>query len=158
MAMVVIDGDVSEYYSWFLKKRYNLILNAPLRGSHISFINDSLKDINGGKGSEKERDDMWKELKKRYHHTKIQVTLSTDVRTDSNHWWLVMPEEHRTLLHNIRSEIGLSRPFYGLHMSIGYAVDGRSNEDAEDHGMKAGRMDLTHSKYIHDLLVRGLVK
>ena len=44
VAMVVIDGeiakdkriegDTSEYYAWFLKKRYNIMLNSPLRGTH----------------------------------------------------------------------------------------------------------------------------
>lgn len=32
VAMVFIDGDVCEYYSWFLQRRYNIILNKPLRG------------------------------------------------------------------------------------------------------------------------------
>ena len=48
IAIINILGDVSEYYAWFLKKRFNLILNKPLRGSHISFINDSLFDIEKG--------------------------------------------------------------------------------------------------------------
>ena len=30
VAMVFIDGDVCEYYSWFLQRRYNIILNKPL--------------------------------------------------------------------------------------------------------------------------------
>ena len=42
IAMVTIDGDVTEYYSWFIEKRYNLKLNKPLRRAHISFINDSI--------------------------------------------------------------------------------------------------------------------
>jgi len=61
----------------------------------------------------------------------------------------------------MRSEIGLGRPFYGIHMSIGYAVDGRTDEEdisSKDiiTGMKAGRMDLTQTKYIHELLKKGL--
>ena len=43
MAMIFIDGDITEYYSWFLERRYKLILNKPLRGGHISFINDSMQ-------------------------------------------------------------------------------------------------------------------
>lgn len=156
VAMVVISGDVSEYYAWYLKKRYNLILNSPLRGAHISFINDHIRDLNGGKGSEKERQVIWEALKKKYHGTKITITLSTDMRTDGTNWWLVMPESERGFLHGLRSSIGLSRPYWGLHMSIGYAVDGRGDEDVEGNGLKAGRMDLTHSNYIHTLLKKGL--
>lgn len=158
MAMVVIDGDVSDYYAWFLKKRYNIILNPPLRGAHISFINDSIRDLNGGKGSEKERILMWEQLKKKYHGMKIQVTLSTDTRTDGNHWWLVMPEEERVFLHGIRNEVGLGRPFYGIHMSLGYAVNGRMDDNFEGNGIRAGRMNLDHSMYIHDLIKKGLCK
>jgi hypothetical protein len=35
MAMILLDGDVTEYYAWFIQKRYNLILNKPLRGAYI---------------------------------------------------------------------------------------------------------------------------
>jgi hypothetical protein len=155
IAMVTIYGDVSEYYAWFLKKRYNIILNEPLRGAHISFINDSLRDINGGRGSEEKRNKLWNQLKKKYHNTKITITLSTDVRTDGNHWWLVVPEEDRTILHDIRNEIGLERPFYGLHMSIGYAVNGRMDDNFEGNGIRAGRMNLDQSMYIYKLINKG---
>jgi hypothetical protein len=37
MAMILLDGDVTEYYAWFIQKRYNLILNKPL-GVHISSL------------------------------------------------------------------------------------------------------------------------
>jgi hypothetical protein len=49
MAMILLDGDVTEYYAWFIQKRYNLILNKPLRGAHISFINDSMRDLTHNK-------------------------------------------------------------------------------------------------------------
>ena len=39
-AMVKFDCDIWEYYSWFLKKRFNLYLNKPLRGTHLTIIND----------------------------------------------------------------------------------------------------------------------
>ena len=45
VAMVLFDGDITDYYAWFIKKRYNLILNKPLRGGHVSFINDSFKEM-----------------------------------------------------------------------------------------------------------------
>ena len=38
LAMVIFDGDVTEYYGWLIKRRYNLQLNKPLRGGHITFI------------------------------------------------------------------------------------------------------------------------
>ena len=32
IAMVFFDGDIPEYYGWFIERRYNLVLNKPLRG------------------------------------------------------------------------------------------------------------------------------
>ena len=48
IAMIEFGGDMCDYYAWFIKKRYGVTLNSPLRGPHISFINDHVNDLNGG--------------------------------------------------------------------------------------------------------------
>lgn len=131
VAMVVFDCDMAEYYSWFLKKRYNLELNRPLRGSHISFINDSLRDMG-------DKADMWDEVKNKYDGTEVTLTLDPDVRSDGKHWWLVVEHESRKPLLDIRSELGLAKPYWGMHMSIGYCNP--KNEE--------------HSRYIHGLVTK----
>ena len=131
MAMVMFDGDVSEYYAWFIKKRYNLVLNRPLRGAHISFINDSIRDMG-------DKADMWDEVKEKYDGKEITIMLDPDVRTDSKHWWLVVEQESRKPLLDIRTELGLGKPYYGMHMTVGYA-----NEK-----------NIEHSKYILDLITK----
>ena len=88
MAMVVFEGDMCEYYSWFIKKRYNLVLNKPLRNAHISFINDSIRDMG-------DKADEWDRVKEKYNGTEVTVTLDLDVRSDSKHWWLVVEHESR---------------------------------------------------------------
>lgn len=115
IAMVDIGGELSEYYAWFIKKRYNLILNPPLRKAHITFINDSHRDL-GDEGLKN-----WEKVKAKWYGKKIEVVLFTSPRSDGNHWWLNIPEEERGLLHSIRKELGLNRPHFGLHMTIGYA-------------------------------------
>ena len=135
MAMVMIEGDICEYYAWFVKKRYNLTLNKPLRGSHISFINDSNNDL-GEFGMKN-----WESVKKKWDGKEIEIILNVDVRTDSKHWWINIPNEHRTELHGIRAELGLGRPHWGLHLSIGYA-----NEKF-----------IEHSIYIHTLIQKGFI-
>lgn len=142
MAMVHIDGDVTEYYSWFIKKRYNLELNKPLRGAHVSFINDTIKDLscNNTKTME-EIDKTWNEVKAKWDRKIIPVTLDISPKTDDKHWWLTVPNEERGLLHGIRTELGLGRPYWGLHMTIGYA-----NEK-----------NIDHSIYIHELIKKGLI-
>lgn len=140
MAIITIIGEVSEYYAWFLKNKYDLILNKPLRGSHISFINDSLNDMMKGLNcSEKEAEKIWDEVKKKWDGVEIEICLDLDVRGNSKHWWLNIPESKRKEIHNIRKEFGLDRPYWGLHMSLGHAN--------EKH--------LKHSEYILSGIVNG---
>jgi hypothetical protein len=131
MAMVMFEDDTAEYYSWFVNKRYNLILNRPLRGPHISFINDSIRDMG-------DKADMWDSVKEKYNGTEVKLILDTNVKSDSKHWWLPVEYGSRQPLLDIRSELGLDKPYWGMHMTIGY-----SNE-----------MNIEHSKYIHGLITK----
>jgi hypothetical protein len=143
VAMVLLSGDVCEYYAWFIQKRYNLVLNKPLRGAHISFINDSIKELscNGTKTIE-QIDADWEAVKKKWDGKEIPVILDLNAATDDKHWWLRVSPQYRDRLHGIRAELGLGQPFFGLHMTIGYA-----NEK-----------NIEHSKYIHNLVKKGFIK
>lgn len=80
--------------------------------------------------------------KKKYNSEEIEITLDLDARTNGEHWWLrVLHSDNENLL-NIRKELGLSDPFYPLHLSIGYA-----NEKM-----------IEHSEYIHSLIKNGYIK
>jgi len=142
MAMVLIDGEICEYYAWFLQKRYNLFLNKPLRGAHISFINDSMRDLSlNGQKSNEEIQNLWESVKIKWDKQNIPITLDISPKTDDRTWWLNIPNEERELLQGIRTELDLGRPFFGMHMSIGYA-----NEKV-----------LPHSEYIHNLIKNGII-
>ena len=124
IAMVVFESDICEYYSWLLKKRYKIQLNKPLRGPHISFINDSINDIKNGLFiNEEEVKERWNYVKKIWNNKEIDVLLDVDMRTDSTHWWLKYSEKNNNILQAIRLQLGLNKPYYGLHMSVGYAND-----------------------------------
>jgi hypothetical protein len=142
IAMVMMEGDVSEYYAWFLKRRFNLDILKPLRNSHISFINDHIRDINNGEGAEEYRDELWNKLKEKWDGFKVDVVLDLNPRSDGKTWWFNIPEEHRKDLHGIRAEIGLQKPYYGLHMTIGNVHPKQEY----------------HSDYILTLLKKGLAK
>ncbi len=143
IGMVLFDGDITEYYAWFIKKRYNLILNKPLRGGHVSFINDSFNDMSlNGVRSMEEVKTLWGQVKKKWDGREIEIVLDVEPRTDDLHWWLPVSHEHRDELYGVRTELGLGKPFWGLHMTIGYA-----NEKW-----------LPHSKYIHRLIKNKLIK
>lgn len=142
VAMVFIDGEVAEYYAWFIKRRYNLVLNKPLRGAHISFINDRIGDMTlNGQRSVEDVNRLWSEVKAKWDGKEIEIVLDLSPRFDKTHWWLNVAHESRTELHGIRAELGLGKPYFGLHMSLGYA-----NE-----------RNLIHHKYITNGIINGLI-
>lgn len=143
IAMVFIEGDVCEYYAWFLQKRYNITLNKPIRGAHVSFINDSIRDLTKNNDNlEEEILQLWEDVKTKWDGKEIDIELDLNPRTDGRIWWLNIPEEEREGLQAIRDELGLDRPFFGMHMSIGYA-----NE-----------RNIEQSVYIHELIKQGFIK
>lgn len=73
-AMVLFNDDMCEYYSWFIQKRFNIILNKPIRSSHISFINDSMRDLtNNGDKTEIETLELWELVKKNIIVRKLKL-------------------------------------------------------------------------------------
>jgi len=142
VAMLFLYGDLCQYYGWFIEKRYGLPLVAPLRKAHITFINDRESDTNG----------KWEEVKAKWNNKTIEVVLSLDVRTDAAYWWLVVPEEERGQLHGIRAELGLGRPYFGLHMTVGYPIDCYDKGEPDNSALRAKRMNEEHSRYIHELI------
>ena len=145
VAMVMVSGDIHKYYSWFVKRRYNLNLFPPLRGAHISFINDRASDMNG----------EWEKVKNKWNNKKIKITLSVDPRSDGLNWWLNIPNEHRGELHSIRAELGMGRPHWGLHMTIGTAINSYPRDSEGLNVQKALKMNEEHSKYILNLIKNG---
>lgn len=132
-AIIKLDPDVQEYYQWFLRKRYSLELQKSLRSSHVTFINDRTSEI-----------DMvaYEKIKSHFQGTEIEIVLGLDPRSSGKHWWLNVPEENRTDIHAIRNLVGLGRPNFGLHMTIGIAM---------------GDLRIAHSEYITKLLTNKMI-
>ena len=143
IAMVFIEGDVCEYYAWFLQKRYNITLNKPIRGAHVSFINDSMRDLTQNNDKpEEEILQLWEDVKTKWDGKEIDIILDLNPKTNDRIWWLNIPEEEREGLQAIRNELGLGKPYFGMHMSIGYA-----NEK-----------NIEQSVYIHESIKQGYIK
>jgi hypothetical protein len=141
IAFVEFEGDICSYYAWFINRRYNIPLNKPIRKAHVSFINDSIKDLSrNGTLSNEEVDRNWEALKQKWNGEEISVVIDLSPRSDGFHWWMNVSE--RDLLHSIREEVGLGLPYFGLHLSVGY-VNPRYEE---------------HSRYIHDLIKEGYIE
>lgn len=120
IAMVVFDSELDEYYSWFLNKRFGLTFNKIHRDPHITFINDSINDIsNNGLRTEGEVNALWEKVKKKWDGKYIGIVLNLRPFSNNTHWWLIVDHKYREELHAIRAELGLPKPYFGLHMTIG---------------------------------------
>lgn len=118
VALVKFECDLSEYYAWFIEKRFNfaqnertgLKLNKPLRGTHITIINDKC-DFN-----------MFEEARKIFDGREITFLYDpTHIRANNKgHWWIKVYSED---VRNIRTAMGLTPdPYFGLHLTIGQAT------------------------------------
>lgn len=122
-ALVKFDCDIWEYYSWFLKKRFNLYLNKPLRGTHLTIINDKF---------DPETEYLYDQGRQLFHGKEIRIQYDpTLIRAnDKGHWWINAQSDDAK---NIRSVMGLTPdPYFGFHITIGLAT----------------HLQLDHSKYI----------
>lgn len=104
------DCEMHLYYAWFLKKRFNIILNKPLRDPHLSFINDKLDNI---------QYQSYTEIKKEYNNKLVNIEYFPElIRTNANHWWINCKCD---VAEDIREKIGLTRqPFFKFHITLGY--------------------------------------
>ena len=135
-AIAYIDNpDFCDYYSWFIKKRYNITtIPRPIRGTHLTLINDRLGDFNV-------TEERYREIKEKYDGTEIDIRYSLSPRTDGKHWWM---RSRTDLGTQIRTELGLSpKPYFGYHITVG-RHEGKNWEKE-------------HGKYIHTLLKKGII-
>ena len=148
-------GGICEYYSWFINKRFNIGLLKPIRGAHVTFINDREEDIIND----------WSCVKNKFNNKKIEITLNAEPRTDSaqckasritHNWWLNVSNESRLEIQKIRNELGLGDPFFGLHMTIGRAENFKEN--SKTGVLRAKKMNVEQSIYIHNLIKKGFIR
>ena len=101
--IATIDGEMTDYYAWFLKKRTGIVLQRPAWGAHISVI----------RGEEPVNKELWK----KHEQKEVNLLYDIDLRTNGDHWW--MRVFSRDLL-DVREELGLFRfPQFAMHLTLG---------------------------------------
>ncbi len=115
-----INDDMYNYYQWFLKRRYNLDLIKPIRGTHYTIVNDRTSDIIN-----------WEETKKKWDNKIIEIYYNIDIRSNSKHWWLKAYSKEGM---QIRKELGLNKPFYAPHITIGLVNE--KNQLVSDYSLR----------------------
>lgn len=108
VAMIRTNCDIAQYYAWFLKNRFDLTLNKPLRGTHITFISDRVDKT------------IFDQASKVFNGKNIDFFYNpSDIQTNGNHWWIKVdcPDAK-----SIRQTIGLNPdPYFSFHLTLGYA-------------------------------------
>jgi len=109
-ALVKFDDETHLYYAWLIFKRFNLKLIQPLRGTHVTFINDIVDD------------EIYRQAREFFNGKEVTIKYDpTHIRSNTKHWWMKVESDDA---HNIRSAIGLDpNPYFGLHMTIGLVKD-----------------------------------
>lgn len=107
-AMVKFEDDMSNYYAWFLKSRFGLYLNKPIRGTHFTIINDIVDN------------DLYSQARDVFNGKEISIFYDPSLirSNDKGHWWI---KAHSTDAQNIRNSMGLGDPYFGYHITIGLA-------------------------------------
>ena len=107
VAIIKTYCDIDKYYSWFLKKRFNLELNRSLRGAHVTFISDKLERT------------ICDEASILFNKKEIDFYIELEPRSNGQHWWLRV---HCPDAENIRNVMGLCKiPYFGFHLTLGHA-------------------------------------
>lgn len=142
-AMLEFDGDICKYYAWFINKRFNIKLNSPIRKAHVTFVNDSNNDLGLSSGKTIEQiDKRWQEVKEKYDGKQQHIMLDLKARISDKHWWFRLYKGYNQILSEIRSELGLGKPYFDYHLTLGFPY--KKYEE--------------HNKYIHELIKTKLIK
>lgn len=97
---------IMEYYRYWIQRELGVRTCQPMAKCHVSMI----------RGEEPRDKAYWDTLPGK----QLSLTYSPDVRTNGKHWWVFVnaPE-----ILEIRRKLGLSKPKYPLHMTIGTTVE-----------------------------------
>ena len=102
-----VDNGISEYYSWWLNRKYGISLSKPAWGTHITVVSDKdrVKDI-----------ESFNKIKSSLDGKMIQVPYEVDLRKQWQFWVLeVQPTKE---MIEIRKSLGL-RENFPFHITIG---------------------------------------
>ena len=121
MARFPENDETYRYYKWLLEQRFGLRipdvnpfewkgrLNDPLRGTHVTVINDIVDD------------EIYLQAKEIFHGKEITIqydpTLIRCNRKGEKMWWHI--KVYSDDINNIRTAMGLGAPFHSPHITIG---------------------------------------
>lgn len=114
-SMVMLDFDYQGFYKSLLNLRFNkdnvgsLNLMSSLRGSHVTFIKEPIKNRK-----------FFRQAKNFFEGQEIELELDffTGLQFSEKHCWFRVHENTRSHLYKIRKSCGL-KEWFNLHMTVG---------------------------------------
>lgn len=103
-AFAELDDDSDAYYRWLIKRKTGLELMHPIRGPHISVINDKMDKA------------IFEKYASEYKDTELEFTITDKIRSNIYEWWVRVESDDAMKL---RSAFGLGEPYFNLHLTIG---------------------------------------
>lgn len=102
-----VDNGITEYYSWWLNKKYGLVLAKPAWGTHITVVSDKdrVKDL-----------DAFAALKQSFNGKILAVPHHVEIKKQWQFW--VLDVKPTAEMIQIRQSLGLKENF-PFHITIG---------------------------------------
>lgn len=136
-AIIMVNDDSYLYYQWFIEKRFPFIqgvkgdtnwLNPPLRGTHVTIINDKISD-----------NDSWNLLKKKYNGQEVHFFFNWEgLRNNGEHWYFKV---ECPVGQSIRDEGHLGKPYFDFHMTIGLVPE-------------ESKIKREHNNHVRNILIK----
>jgi len=106
--LVEFNCDLCKYYTWFIDQKFNLKLDKPMRGTHFTLINDIIDD------------EIYDQAREMFNGKEITIQYDPQIirSNEKGFWWL---KAYSVDAQNIRSVMGLDKPYFGFHITIGLA-------------------------------------
>ncbi len=102
-----VDNGITDYYSWWLNRRYGITLSRPAWGTHVTVVNDRDRVKNTK---------AFEDLKKRFNGKIVRLGHHVALKKQWQFWVLdVSPSPE---LIEIRRDLGLKED-YPFHITIG---------------------------------------
>lgn len=116
IAMVMINDDTHKYYQWLIEREYKFIqgkeantnwMGSPLRGPHVTIINERIDDIS-----------IWNDLVEKYDNTELYFfyNIENGLRNNGKHIYYKID---CPVADQIRQYGNLGDPYFGYHLTIG---------------------------------------
>jgi hypothetical protein len=109
-----VDNGITDYYSWWLWRKYGIRVSKPAWGTHVTVVSDRdrVRDIAA-----------FEQLKKELDSTYVKLHYNVNIEKHWHFWVLPVIPNHA--ISKIRNELGL-RNDYPFHITIG-----RDDHDAK---------------------------